>query len=879
MTHALLLTIAAGLLAGAASADPCGMVPPIWTGQGPAIERVGIQKTYVFYKDGMETFAVRPGFEGKVDNFGMLIPVPSVPSIKKIADETFSHIAAAIDPPEVVVYAGDYGWGGPWDSVERAMAPTADSGTELSFRDEDVVTVVKEEAMGMYTVVVLDAGSARALKLWMEEHEYMYPNGMDEVCQDYVKAGWMFVAVKAKVGQKSGVNPKPGMKEGDVNADRPEGSIFDGHVQGMAFRFKSDRLVVPMRLASYNEGELHNVIYILSDQPTAVRDIPQSMVKRQLSGEELYLNLTQPLPLRIYGGDYNDIPDWQRSTLAQQRDPKASNGLARELFAADLLAARMSELTLQFEEREKQLLNISERLDLRGEEIDRLHRAALESEREHDLNAVLMDLLDMTLTVVDGDFQREVLRKDNLHFLSYRMPEAGNTPAAYHAPSFGAPPGDENAQWYGESKRWVDTERRAAALEIAYMLKDKSLPERKQAIADIEKDGNSVFNPLGHADMPEPKSSMLPWFIAIGASLGALAIGLGVGYRLRRKSVSALVLLALGGLFAFGGSANAGEKPAPEEIDPDTAALLAQLHDPVAAPGATDRLAGAGAKSVPGLITVAFTDPDIAAQGWAIAALSEIGGEDVDRKLSVLHSDMSKPELLRTWAAGARVKAADDPDTLMELAELAGSMPALGKPIAKKLVAGASGDRAEVLIGLTQKVPSLAQSLQQAILDLPAGDLARTMTQGRDQNVRYTAASYLGGKFNAGDTTVAQVVVDTYKYDPAAKKSPWDGGALYVPGIQWPRDEGRALVTNLLAWGIWCDRKEKQDQYWQIHNNLASIGLAQAVGYEINWNSQDITGWLVTCGRLLGRPAIEDLLVAQGVQDEKRFKDVLAQLK
>ena len=46
-------------------------------------------------------FAVRPGFEGKVDNFGMLIPVPSVPAIKKISDDTFAHIAAAIDPPEI----------------------------------------------------------------------------------------------------------------------------------------------------------------------------------------------------------------------------------------------------------------------------------------------------------------------------------------------------------------------------------------------------------------------------------------------------------------------------------------------------------------------------------------------------------------------------------------------------------------------------------------------------------------------------------------------------------------------------------------------------------------------------------------------------------
>ena len=84
-------------------ADPCGMVPPMFlTGVSP-IQRVGVQKTYVFYKNGVETFVIRPGYRGKVDNFGMLIPFPTPPEIRKVPDTIFAHIAAAIDPPEVVV--------------------------------------------------------------------------------------------------------------------------------------------------------------------------------------------------------------------------------------------------------------------------------------------------------------------------------------------------------------------------------------------------------------------------------------------------------------------------------------------------------------------------------------------------------------------------------------------------------------------------------------------------------------------------------------------------------------------------------------------------------------------------------------------------------
>jgi hypothetical protein len=69
-------------------ADPCGMVPPIHIPLAqqdgtPLIVRVGAQMTYVFYKNGIETFVIRPGFEGKTDEFGMLIPFPAPPSIRR----------------------------------------------------------------------------------------------------------------------------------------------------------------------------------------------------------------------------------------------------------------------------------------------------------------------------------------------------------------------------------------------------------------------------------------------------------------------------------------------------------------------------------------------------------------------------------------------------------------------------------------------------------------------------------------------------------------------------------------------------------------------------------------------------------------------------
>src|SRR5262245_53618934 len=267
----LLAVVIAPWASGRALADPCGMVPPIYVTDNTSIVRVGDEQTYVFFKDGIETFVIRPGFSGKVEDFGMLISFPTPPALRKVSEDIFPQIAKAIDPPEVVV-----------DLRPRpgVIAFFANSDPRQSKRDfaglalaKDQVRVLREEAVGMYEVAVLEAGSAAALKRWMDDHGYKYPTGMDAVCEEYVKLGWCFVAEKAHVGGKANVDPKPRMKGVDMKL--PAGSAFDGHVQAMAFRFKTDRLILPMRLSAYNEGEMHNIVYLLTDGPRKIRSIPE----------------------------------------------------------------------------------------------------------------------------------------------------------------------------------------------------------------------------------------------------------------------------------------------------------------------------------------------------------------------------------------------------------------------------------------------------------------------------------------------------------------------------------------------------------------------------------------------------------------------------
>jgi hypothetical protein len=426
-------------------ADPCGMVPPIHiplAQNEPPIVRVGVQMTYVFYKNGIETFVIRPGFSGKTDEFGMLIPFPTPPEIRKVPDEIFAHIAAAIDPPEVELDLrpnlkfGFGGFGGGMGGGGGGVGGAFFGGGLGMQLKKDEVRVVREEAVGMYEVAVLEAGSAAALKKWMDDHGYRFPDGMQDVCNDYISQKWGFVAVKSKIGRKASVDPKPGMRK--VNSNLPDGATFDGHVQAMGFRFRSRRLEVPMRLSAFNKGPLHNIIYLLSDDPAAVRSIGTNTVVRQIPGLQLKRNLTQPLPVRLLGavikrGRITNLTRNQLTAIKQKRNPAPTNGIARQLFESDLLAVRENRLSHPNEETEKQILRISERLGLRGPEIDAMHQEEMSKTNQNEAGNALDMLTRMTLTVIDGDFSRKVLARDNLWFYRFKMRTWRNSPRYYDA--------------------------------------------------------------------------------------------------------------------------------------------------------------------------------------------------------------------------------------------------------------------------------------------------------------------------------------------------------------------------------------------------------------------------------------------------------------
>ena len=827
------------LLLSGLYADPCGMVPPIYVGNQSPIVRAGLQKTYVFHKDGVETFVIRPGYKGKVDNFGMLIPFPNPPELRKVADDIFEHVANAIDPPEVVVDLRirrrmNFGGGA------GGMAPVAVMDKKMKVAKNEVA-VLKEEAVGMYEVAVLEAGSAQALEKWMDKNGYKYPDGMDKVTGEYVDIGWCFVAVKTKVGPKSAVDPKPGQRK--VNPELPDGSVFDGNVQGMGFRFKSEKLVVPMRLSAFNEGDTHNVVYVLTDGPRKIRSIPEEYVMRQVSGKQLFDNVTQPLPLRIIGGTEKDIPPHMRKSLPARRDPEPKNGVAKDLFAADLLAVSSGELSLAHEEKEKELLRVGEHFGLRGGEVDKENMLAIADERKKTVERGLESLKDMTLTVVDGDFPRQVIANENLTFVDYKIPRNRNDTESYDAKSYGP----------GQKKEGV--------LKIGAV------------------DWNSVERQIVH----NHRSMRFGLRTLVGFGF----IGL-IGIMAFRRPKVVTVLVVSTALLA--GTAFANE-PAMLKSNSAQDDLIAKLENSKTADQAIEDIRAFAMENddkreqiIAELLSVVDKDKSLPKRGWAIAALAAIGGQDVDEYLLNVHADSKQKQIVRTWAAAARVSMTRTVNGLIEKASLIQQFPALGRPIGMRIVEKMTSDSSkadpEKVISVTQKVPQLQTALAPTILAFGSDRLTMVMFSAKDQQTRRLAAGYLGSMAQQGDADgVAKEVTKQAQFDSMLDEVPWQGGPLFLPGIQWNQKDARELVGQLIRWNVWCDINGKSAEQKQIHNNIRSLGLARAAGYQSpGWNEVDTSAWLRAWGQVVGRDGIQAILKEQNVEKNDSFSHVLKDL-
>ena len=213
------------------------------------------QKAIIVHDQGREDLLLQVKYEGPLEEFGWLIPVPSLPTVTKGSMEPFYELSQLTQRK--------FG-GSPTKGMPTLRGLSADG---------DEVEVVQIKTVGAYEVAVLSARDSGSLARWLQAHGYSIPDGKREIVEDYIRKGWYFIGAKIQSNQGVGFR--------EVHKTSPKGSVASGKA----------REAVRKKLSS---GELHPLL-ISFDTATCIYPLKISAVGGKPSEVSLYVLSGEPL--------------------------------------------------------------------------------------------------------------------------------------------------------------------------------------------------------------------------------------------------------------------------------------------------------------------------------------------------------------------------------------------------------------------------------------------------------------------------------------------------------------------------------------------------------------------------------------------------------
>ena len=216
MLRRLLATAAvAAAAAHASDARACGCFaqPSVATPVVQAGERI------LFAHEGDQVIAyIQIQYQGAADDFGWIVPLPSVPTLDVGTDELFKMLDGATLPQYRLTrnrqlcgggsssstgLEGGGGCGFGDGSVETAAA--TDMGVAQASHDMAAGGIVVEQAsIGPYDYAVLKADDESAMLQWLSDNRYFVPTGTDAAVMPYIHPGAYFLALKLRGGATTG---------------------------------------------------------------------------------------------------------------------------------------------------------------------------------------------------------------------------------------------------------------------------------------------------------------------------------------------------------------------------------------------------------------------------------------------------------------------------------------------------------------------------------------------------------------------------------------------------------------------------------------------------------------------------------------------------
>ncbi len=182
-------------------------------------------------------------YEGPVDEFGWLIPVPNLPSVQRGSMECFYELS------QYTQKQFETGW-----QHNQTRSIPMSLGVEGADKSEPPVKVVEIKTVGAYKIAILSTKDSSALGKWLNTNQFYFPTNKTDVLDAYIKRQWYFIAVK--INLKSGLEPLSTFRK-----------LASGELNPLQISFVSDRCVFPLKISSVNGQPSEVQVYVLSPEP------------------------------------------------------------------------------------------------------------------------------------------------------------------------------------------------------------------------------------------------------------------------------------------------------------------------------------------------------------------------------------------------------------------------------------------------------------------------------------------------------------------------------------------------------------------------------------------------------------------------------------
>lgn len=255
------------------------------------------QQAMIVYVNGMETLAIETRAKAAGEEIAWVVPLPAVPEVSPATTGTFPTLRAACAPRRMDVSAA---WALLLVCILTAVLATLAAtkrhplfvlgvtGACLMFivvlfmpalgkarggASGDGVEVVDRSIVGNYEVSTINAATGDSIAAWLNSNGFAIPADAKPALDAYTSEGWCFVACK-------------------LRRDDARESLLTPHP--LVFRFKTDRVVYPMRLTgAVNTGDLSLELYVFANSQAHV-DAMETRFSQWVIGPRPTLTIDDP---------------------------------------------------------------------------------------------------------------------------------------------------------------------------------------------------------------------------------------------------------------------------------------------------------------------------------------------------------------------------------------------------------------------------------------------------------------------------------------------------------------------------------------------------------------------------------------------------------